>query len=97
MELLTLSHRGLTPTGVDRCGDCRSADLGSVSLQTLCFLREATSERACSSNWNRPVRTRLPGGVGRAVSNDRPYPITPGTACVLWGASPLYENGGLAD
>ncbi|APZ91937.1 hypothetical protein Fuma_01535 [Fuerstiella marisgermanici] len=22
---------------------------------------------------------------------------TPGMACVLWGASPLYENGGLVD
>ena len=48
--------------------------LGAFLVDAL-LLREATSERACSSNWNRPVRIRMPGGVGRAVSNDRPYPI----------------------
>jgi hypothetical protein len=26
---------------------------------------------------NRRVRTRMLGGVGRAVSDDRPYPISP--------------------
>jgi len=29
------------------------------------------------SDLNRLVRTRMLGGVGRAVSNDRPYPIRP--------------------
>jgi len=33
--------------------------------------------RACSSSWNRLVRTRMLGGVGRTVSNGRPYPISP--------------------
>ena len=69
-----LSHRGITPTGVNRCGDCRSADLGSVLYDAL-LPTEATPERACSSDWNRLVRSRMPGGVGRAVSDDRPYPI----------------------
>ena len=29
---------------------------------------------------NRLVRTRMPGGVGRAVRNGRPYPISPSFA-----------------
>ncbi|MBX3420471.1 MAG: group II intron reverse transcriptase/maturase [Pirellulaceae bacterium] len=33
-------------------------------------------ERTCSSSLNRRMRTRMSGGVGRAVSNDRPYPIS---------------------
>ena len=46
-------------------------------------------ERDCSrfpSDLNRLVRTRMLGGVGRAVSNDRPYPIRLGKA--LRGAQP---------
>jgi hypothetical protein len=31
---------------------------------------------ACSSTLNRRMRTRTYGGVGRVVSNDRPYPIS---------------------
>ena len=33
------------------------------------------------------------GGVGRTVSNGRPYPITPVTGIGLWGLSPLCEIG----
>jgi hypothetical protein len=32
-------------------------------------------ERTCSSSWNRLVRTRMLGGVGRVPGNGHPYPI----------------------
>ena len=33
-------------------------------------------ERTCSSSWNRLVRTRMLGGVGRVPGNGHPYPIS---------------------
>jgi hypothetical protein len=46
---------------------------GVISLKSLW----AQLAPRCSSHrgLNRLVRTRMPGGVGRAVSNGRPYPI----------------------
>ena len=51
-------------------------DVEQVAGATRTSFVKATLGRACSSSRNRLVRTRMLGGVGRAVSNGRPYPIS---------------------
>ena len=55
-----------------RCRDDERLAILARSLES-----EDPLGRACSSSWNRLVRTRMLGGVGRTVSNGRPYPISP--------------------
>ena len=40
-----------------------------------CLESENPLGRTCSSSWNRLVRTRMLGGVGRVPGNGHPYPI----------------------
>ncbi len=73
------------PTGMNRDGAGREASLESTSAiasgdrivaATNHDIREPIStQRDLNSLPNRRMRTRMSGGVGRAVSNDRPYPI----------------------
>ncbi len=55
-------------------------DLNQVMASRRRVIDPALSETSLTSlsTLNRLVRTRMLGGVGRAVSNDRPYPIRPG-------------------
>ena len=41
---------------------------------------------------NRPVRTRMPGGVGAGGEKPPATRCTPGMGVNLWGESPLYVN-----
>ena len=41
---------------------------------------------------NRPVRTRMPGGVGAGGEKPPATRCTPGTGVNLWGESPQYVN-----
>ena len=58
-----------------------------------CLEPENPLGRTCSSSWNRLVRTRMLGGVGRVPGNGHPYPITPVMGIGFWGLSPLCEIG----
>ena len=59
--------------------DSQKTDLTQVKASRRTAIDSALSETALTSlsTLNRRVRTRLLGGVGRAVSNDRPYPGVP--------------------
>ena len=50
-------------------------DAQQVAGGTRTAFAQTTLVRPRSASRNRLVRTRMLGGVGRAVSNDRPYPI----------------------
>jgi len=63
-----LGSSDFTPTGVDRSGARRHASPE----------RRAPSRATLpGASRNRLVRSRMPGGVGRAGSNAGPYPISP--------------------
>ena len=51
-------------------------DAQPVARATRTAFAQTTLVRPRSASRNRLVRTRMLGGVGRAVSNDRPYPIS---------------------
>ena len=60
--------------GQDDCEWCRYDEC--LVILARCLESEDSLGKTCSSSWNRLVRTRMLGGVGRTVSNDRPYPIS---------------------
>jgi hypothetical protein len=75
----------------------RSRNDQCVARRTRNVKHQDALGRACSASLNRRMRARMYGGVGRAVSDGRPYPITPGMGVMLWGASPLYDFGRLKE
>ena len=70
----------------------------SINLQWPPFIQRAASDILTDYGpfvfGNRPVRTRMPGGVGAGGGKPPGYPITPSTGVNLWGESPLplYMN-----
>lgn len=59
--------------GQDDLKRCRD-DERLVSF-AACLESENPQGRTCSSSWNRLVRTRIYGGVGRAAAEGHPYRI----------------------
>ena len=66
--------------------------LSQVTASRRMVIDPALSETFLTalSDLNRLVRTRMLGGVGRAVSNDRPYPIRPGATMFAVGMMALW-------
>ncbi len=67
--------QGLLAHGKDHCQWCRNDEQVAAGAGT--GEPEESLGVTRSTSLNRLVRTRMPGGVGRAVSNGRPYPISP--------------------
>ena len=71
-------------------------DAQQVAGATGTAFAQTTLVRPRSASRNRLVRTRMLGGVGRAVSNDRPYPIWAffclGFVIVRWPDDSQFAN-----
>ena len=54
-------------------------DAQQVAGATGASFAQTTLVRPCSASRNRLIRTRMSGGVGRAISDGGPYPISTAT------------------
>jgi hypothetical protein len=92
--------------GKGNCG--RSNDRGKEACEchdsrARGFVSEELMGRSCSSSLNRPVPTRMLGGVGRVPGNGHPYPIsainqrpTPSRIWAIYGSRRVRSHFGLS-
>ena len=82
--------QGLLAYGKDHCQWCRHDEQVAAGAGT--GQPEESLGVTCSASLNRQVRTRMPGGVGRAVRNDRPYLIIRDIATLCLGIVCPLDN-----